>query len=127
MSACEIDLEAHRLVVALEDVDPVETRFQHGTAILESKVFRNADVITVGEYLRSWRMNIKNEPRGERLLDDDRRDGRLSDNFALDDDFSLDDNRHSIWNEHEVRSAVRASIPILASGKLRRNVIGPGD
>ena len=60
------------------------TRLEHGTAILESKVFRNADVIAVGEYLRSWRVNVKNEPRERRLLDDDRPDRRRIDNFALD-------------------------------------------
>ena len=49
LSAREIDVEAHGLVAARKDVNPVRTRLEHGTAILESKVFRNADVIAVRE------------------------------------------------------------------------------
>jgi hypothetical protein len=53
-------------------------------------------------------MNIEHEPRGRRPLDDDR---YLIDHFALDHDLALDDHRLGVWNEHDVRSALRASIP----------------
>ena len=56
--------------------------------------------------------------------------------FALDHDFALDHHRRRVWNEHDVRSAVRASIawpvvsvslprsPVLAIGKRRRHHVG---
>ena len=88
----------------------MRTRLEHGTDTLESKVFRNADVKAIRKYLRSWRVDIKNEPRERRLLDDCRLAWHLNDNFALDHDFALDHHRRRVWHEHDARHAVPASI-----------------
>ena len=134
-----MDVEAHGLVSPRNDVNPVRAWLEHGTAVIESKIFRESDVIAVGEYLRSWRMNIKNEPRKRRLLNHCRCACSLIDDVALDDDFALDDEGRSVWNEHDVRSALRASVarpvisvtlpgsPMLSIRKPPKAVVGQGD
>ena len=96
----------------------MRTRLEHGTATVESKVLRNADVRTVQKYLRSRRVNIKNEPRKRGLLDDSGLAWRLDDDFALDHDFALDYYRPRIRHEHGVRPVISplSRSPLLAMG-----------